>query len=298
MSDPLTPADCDLRGLPFLPLDVVRLLDSDLFALSTGDEFKSAVALWCRSWNQVPAASLPDDDRILAHLSGAGARWKKVRTMALRGWVKCSDGRLYHPVVAEKAADAWELRLRQRERSARGNAKRWGSPGDGSGDPDSDAQRDPHTPSPRGSPVGSQGTGTVKGEGRKEERKEGPPPSGPPAIAPPAASPNARGCRLPDDFEPDLGFASRLGLDAAAEWAKFRDYWTAQPGLKGRKTDWNATWRNWCRRAAEQRAPPQPASQKPQFRNGFAALLYAEPATPTPPEPYVDADPFERDLLP
>ncbi len=171
MTDPLTPADCDLRGLPFLPLDVVRLLDSDLFALSTGDEFKAAVALWCRSWNQVPAASLPDEDRILAHLSGAGARWKKVRAMALRGWIKCGDGRLYHPVVAEKAREAWELRLRQRERSARGNAKRWGSHGDGGGDPTGDTQRDPHTASPVGCAPPSQGTGTVKGEGRKEERK-------------------------------------------------------------------------------------------------------------------------------
>ena len=26
---------------------------------------------------------------------------------ALRGWIKCGDGRLYHPVVAEKANEAW-----------------------------------------------------------------------------------------------------------------------------------------------------------------------------------------------
>jgi hypothetical protein len=49
-----------------MPMDVVRLLDSDLFALSTGDEFKAALALWCKAWLQVPAASLPDDDRVLA----------------------------------------------------------------------------------------------------------------------------------------------------------------------------------------------------------------------------------------
>lgn len=29
----------------------------------------------------------------------------------------------------------------------------------------------------------------------------------------------------------------------------FRDYWSAQPGAKGRKTDWLATWRNWMRKA-------------------------------------------------
>lgn len=28
----------------------------------------------------------------------------------------------------------------------------------------------------------------------------------------------------------------------------FRDHWIAQPGAKGRRTDWEATWRNWVRR--------------------------------------------------
>lgn len=116
MTDPLTLPDCDLRGLPFMPLDVVRLGDSDLMALSTGDEFKAAVALWCKCWLQVPAASLPNDDRVLAHLSGTGTRWKKVREMALRGFVLCSDGRWYHSVIAAKANDAWERRGEWQER--------------------------------------------------------------------------------------------------------------------------------------------------------------------------------------
>lgn len=36
---------------------------------------------------------------------------------------------------------------------------------------------------------------------------------------------------------------------AAYEFATFRDYWIAQPGAKGRKADWPATWRNWVRRS-------------------------------------------------
>ena len=111
LPEPMVPADCDLRGLSFMPLDAQRLLDSDLFAIATGDEFKAAVALWCKSWFQVPAASLPNDDRILAHLSGAGSGWKKVREVALRNWVLCEDGRLYHPIVAEKALEAWPARI-------------------------------------------------------------------------------------------------------------------------------------------------------------------------------------------
>ena len=117
LPSPLTPPDCDLRGMPFMPLDIVRLFDSDLYALSTGDEFKAAVTLWGKAFLQVPAGSLPTDDRILAHLSGAGSNWRKVRDMALRGWIKASDGRLYHAVVAEKARDAWEGRLAQRART-------------------------------------------------------------------------------------------------------------------------------------------------------------------------------------
>ena len=108
--EPLAPVDCDLRGYQFMPMDTIRLLDSDLFALSTGDEFKAALALWCKSWSQVPAGSLPKDDRVLAHLSGTGNGWRKVKELALRNWIECSDGRLYHPVVVEKALGAWSRR--------------------------------------------------------------------------------------------------------------------------------------------------------------------------------------------
>lgn len=105
LPDPLTPADCDLRGLPYMPLDVIRLLDSDMFAEATGDEFKAAVALWCKSWTQIPAGSLPNKDAVLAHLSSA-KNWKRVKAGAMRGWILCADDRWYHPVVSEKVMNA------------------------------------------------------------------------------------------------------------------------------------------------------------------------------------------------
>jgi hypothetical protein len=115
--DPLIAADVDLRDFGFMPLDVLRLRDSDLAALATGDEFKAAVLLWCVAWHQVPAGSLPDDDRLLARYSGAGATWKKVRDEALRGFVRCADGRLYHATICEKARESWDAKLKQRERT-------------------------------------------------------------------------------------------------------------------------------------------------------------------------------------
>jgi hypothetical protein len=127
MPAPLTPVDCDLRDFAFMPLDVVRLRDSDLAVTAEADEFRCAVLLWCASWHQVPAASLPDDDKILAQYAGYGRvvkEWMKVRTGALRGWVKCADGRLYHPVVAEKAGEAWTAKLRQRLKTECGRIKK------------------------------------------------------------------------------------------------------------------------------------------------------------------------------
>ncbi|MBD1589644.1 DUF1376 domain-containing protein [Pseudomonas typographi] len=114
---PLTPIDCDLRGLQYMPLDVGRVRDSNLAIEASGDEFRAAVLLWCASWNQVPAASLPNNDTALAAYAGFGRdakSWKKVRDGALRGFIECSDGRLYHPVVAEKAIEAWAERTEYR----------------------------------------------------------------------------------------------------------------------------------------------------------------------------------------
>jgi len=44
--------------------------------------------------------------------------WKKIRADgALHGYVKCTDGRLYHRVVAEKAREAWSKKQAQRDRT-------------------------------------------------------------------------------------------------------------------------------------------------------------------------------------
>jgi len=107
---PLVPADCDLRDFPFMPIDVVRLRDSDFACRATDAAFRAGVMLWLASWHQVPAGSLPDDDCVLSMLAQFGRVvrvWKRHRAGALHGWIKCSDGRLYHPVVAEKAREAW-----------------------------------------------------------------------------------------------------------------------------------------------------------------------------------------------
>ena len=61
-----------------------------------------------------------------------------------------------------------------------------------------------------------------------------------------------RGSRLPADWVPDSDLAEwskaeRPDLELRKVLMEFRDYWIAQPGQKGVKLDWNATWRNWVR---------------------------------------------------
>ena len=77
----------------------------------------------------------------------------------------------------------------------------------------------------------------------------------------------ARGSRLEPEWFPSEHLDEKLELE------KFRDYWIAQPGQKGVKTDWDATWRNWVRRAAE-RGPPRQSGNR--IENAAREMLNAE----------------------
>jgi len=62
----------------------------------------------------------------------------------------------------------------------------------------------------------------------------------------------SRGTRLPADWVPTedqkvFCKTERPDLNPKAVADRFRDHWIAQPGTKGVKLDWDATWRNWVR---------------------------------------------------
>ncbi|WP_375624111.1 YdaU family protein [Bartonella sp. TT119HLJHH] len=57
-----------------------------------------------------------------------------------------------------------------------------------------------------------------------------------------------RGCRLPEDFKPNLQYAIDQGLthdEALLETERFTNYWIANPGKNANKRDWQRTWYNW-----------------------------------------------------
>jgi hypothetical protein len=233
-------------------MDVQRVLDSDFFALSSPEEFKVGFALWAKAWTQIPAASLPDDPRILARLAGVSLMdWDRLGGMALHGWVKCADGRLYHPVVAEKALDAWAARQRQRKRAA----DRWARNATGN------AVALP--PAPKTDAAGTENgcRGNANREGEGEVNKNNPP--NPPEPATTRRKPEVK---IPDGFPDEQALADARArvkgagknLDVAVQADRFRNH-AEQTDRRCR--DWRAAWRNWIGSSIE-RAPA--SAYKPQ----------------------------------
>jgi uncharacterized protein YdaU (DUF1376 family) len=114
---------------------------------------------------------------------------------------------------------------------------------------------------------------------------------------PPAANRQSRGTRLdgawtlPDDWLDEAmrvrpGFGNEVWLRVADG---FRDYWIAQPGQKGVKLDWLATWRNWARneahingRGARPAMSHKDAERKKFFDSVHGASHANEPIDVTP----------------
>lgn len=98
-----------------------------------------------------------------------------------------------------------------------------------------------------------------------------------------AAPKRAKGTRLPDDWslpnEWGKWAQDDLGLDAKfirQQTAVFRDYWIAKAGANATKLDWQATWRNWMRKAAQDRSRDRGGSARQPSMLELNAQLLAE----------------------
>lgn len=90
------------------------------------------------------------------------------------------------------------------------------------------------------------------------------------------ASPN--GSRLPAEWVLPRSWGEwaeqeRPDLDIRREAASFADYWHGVAGAKARKADWQATWRNWIRKADGIR---RRAEQKPEPSKRMQGLIRLE----------------------
>lgn len=193
-------AEVDVRDLDGFMLNVERLMASELVALSTHEVIAAALFLWCRAWKQIPAASLPNDDRVIAAFSRLPiARFRKMRSEVLRGFFECSDGRLYHRVLAAEADRAFAKKKTfhdRREKDAE-RLRSWRAKQPRNSD-DTPVETNNETRFVQeGQGQGRDGTGTVI----KEREEAGPPlrdgnpiqPTGDAAVASPEADLYRRG---------------------------------------------------------------------------------------------------------
>lgn len=121
---PLTPSDCDVSSYPGFIVQAARLSNSEFWMLATGKTKLAAIELWMFAWRQVPAASLPANPKLLSRITGLPARQiaqilesGDLHLTPFHGFVRCSDGRLYHPVLASDALRAWNT-SQAREKAA------------------------------------------------------------------------------------------------------------------------------------------------------------------------------------
>ena len=93
---------------------------------------------------------------------------------------------------------------------------------------------------------------------------------------------DAPATRLPADWKPseeDISYlkAKRPDLNITDVEENFSDYWKSQPGAKGRKQDWHATWRMWVRneKRVSHRDPPFETA-KERSRREFTEAVFGK----------------------
>jgi len=184
--------------------------------------------------------SPPDDDAILGNITKMAPKdWRRVKSAVMK-FFTLEDGAWTHSRIEKELSDAANGKLKAEEKAKKAAEARWGK------------QQPTHTSSnaPSNAPSISQAM------------HEECPSQSPLTSKTRSKTESALATRLPSDWEPndleaEFCKTERPDLQASVVAARFRDYWIAQPGLKGRKTDWTATWRNWVRNEKQQaRAGP------------------------------------------
>jgi len=204
------------------------------------------------------ADRLPDDDRFLAGWCNCDVRvWRRLKDRLIELGKLTAEGGLIRNGRATSGVDEALSRVASKSEAAK---TRWAkSRGQSSENNDlADAQpSNVHMTTTTTTTKNNRETPSVT----SAHRADG-------AVAP---KPDPKGTKLPEGWRPE-GELRQWTLDtirkaesqvsAGHELERFGDYWRAQPGAKGRKADWPATWRNWIRKAIEMEAKPNGSTQR------------------------------------
>lgn len=191
----------------------------------------------------------PDDDEILCSITKMSPKdWKRIK-VAVMNLFRLNNGVWRHKRIDEELIGAALRKKKAEEKAKKAADARWGKV------PTEDEKSDTSSNAPSNAPSISQAM-----------HEECPSPSPSPLTNKTLKSKaeSATASRLPADWSPsqadeDFLRTERPDLRLELTADRFRDYWIAQPGVKGRKTDWSATWRNWVRNERTQ----EKANQNP-----------------------------------
>lgn len=216
---------------------------------------------------------IPDDAKWIATVAGCSVRmWSKLRERLVGiGKLKIEGGFLSNKRAAEEllkaenrvagAREAAEESARVRRERLEKERELSKTNGLAQADASTDAQANHQPPTTKES---------KNGESLTVER-------GARAVGDAPPKPDLKGARLPKGWRPE-GELRQWTLDtikerqsqvsAGHELERFVDYWRSQPGAKGRKTDWAATWRNWIRKAIDMEGKQNGTQHRGNSRQG------------------------------
>jgi len=194
-------------------------------------------------WRNGPA---PDDDAILGNITKMASKdWRRVKA-AVTMFFALKDGVWTHSRIERELEDAAAGKLKAEGKARKAAEARWGK------------QQPEHTSS--NAPSNAPSTSQAMHEECPSQSQS------PTNSKTKSKTDSALATRLPADWIPSLADAKfcqverpDITIDGTA--SRFRDYWIAQPGVKGRKVDWPATWRNWVR---NEKSQPRAGPAKPE----------------------------------
>ncbi len=233
-----------MTATPYLPLWTDAYL-ADTAHLFTEEHGAYLLLLIC-AWRS-PGCALPDDDVRLARMAGLGTKkWRKMRPLLEQFFTVDDRGWTQKRLLVE--AKRVSMLLSQRSQAGTASALKRKKPPPTSvstGEATKSQQPEPY-PESKNPPAPDGAAPPIQ-----------PPPIPANLVRKPKNGPAQRGTRLTPDWNPTAEhhtLGSELGITGewfGAETDKFRDYWIAKPGKDGCKLDWDATFRNWLRKAAE-----------------------------------------------
>lgn len=256
----------------------------------------SAMGLWVRagSWSaaQLTGGFLPTHmANAMANMANGMANGCDTDALVMAGlWQEVEGGYQFHdwdlfqPDAEAEKAKREELAKARSDAGKAGAKARWANKDDGK----PHGKRNGKTEESHGKPMANEWQTDAPDPTRPDPLATNVAREGTPQAA--ATPKKTRGHRIPDKWHPSNDLVQNMitecpNVDQATEHRVFMDYWKAAAGAKGVKVDWEATYRNWIRRAAKNTPQQRMTASDRRLQQG-AEITKRAAARKLPADPF------------